>query len=58
VARAAWRTAGTGLPRLIRESVSGRELVDRGFPRDVDLAFEQEVSSSTPLLIDGAYRAA
>jgi hypothetical protein len=34
-----------------------RELVDGGFPRDVDLALEQEVSSSAPLLIDGAYRA-
>ncbi|WP_342236462.1 2-phosphosulfolactate phosphatase [Inquilinus sp. OTU3971] len=58
VARDAWRAAGTDLPRLIRESVSGRELIDGGFPRDVDLALEQGVSSSAPRLIEGAYRAA
>lgn len=58
VARGAWRSAGVDLPRLIRASVSGRELVDGGFPRDVDLALEREVSSSAPLLADGAYQAA
>ncbi|MFE0754452.1 2-phosphosulfolactate phosphatase [Inquilinus sp. NPDC058860] len=58
VARDAWRAAGADLPRLIRASVSGRELVDGGFPRDVDLALEREVSSSAPLLVDGAYQAA
>jgi 2-phosphosulfolactate phosphatase len=58
LARDAWRAAGTDLPRLIRASVSGRELVDGGFPRDVDLALERGVSSSAPRLIDGAYRAA
>lgn len=58
LARDAWRSAGTGLPRLIRASVSGRELVDGGFPGDVDLALEQEVSASAPLLVDGAYQAA
>ncbi|MGF6229735.1 2-phosphosulfolactate phosphatase [Inquilinus ginsengisoli] len=57
VARDAWRSAGADLPRLIRASVSGRELVDGGFPRDVDLALERGVSSSAPQLIDGAYRA-
>ncbi|WP_225771023.1 2-phosphosulfolactate phosphatase [Inquilinus sp. Marseille-Q2685] len=56
IARDAWRSAGADLPRLIRASVSGRELVDSGFPHDVDLALEQEVSSSAPLLVDGAYR--
>ncbi|MGL4960773.1 MAG: 2-phosphosulfolactate phosphatase [Inquilinus sp.] len=58
VARDAWRSAGADLPRLVRDSVSGRELVDGGFPRDVDLALEQGVSSSAPLLVDGAYQAA
>jgi hypothetical protein len=56
VARAAWRTAGADLPRLIRASLSGRELIDSGFPRDVDFALEQEVSSSAPLLVDGVYQ--
>ncbi|MGO1076180.1 2-phosphosulfolactate phosphatase [Inquilinus sp. CA228] len=58
VARDAWRTASADLPRLIRASVSGRELVDAGFPRDVDLALDQGVSSFAPLLVDGAYQAA
>jgi 2-phosphosulfolactate phosphatase len=58
VARDAWRSASGDISRLIRTSVSGRELVDGGFPRDVDLALERGVSSSAPRLIDGAYRAA
>lgn len=58
VARNAWQAAGADISRLIRASVSGRELIDGGFPRDVDLALEQEVSSSAPLLIHGAYQAA
>ncbi|MGO4129020.1 2-phosphosulfolactate phosphatase [Inquilinus sp. YAF38] len=57
LARDAWRSAAADLPRLIRTSVSGRELTDGGFPRDVDLALERGVSSSAPRLIDGAYRA-
>jgi 2-phosphosulfolactate phosphatase len=58
VARDAYRTAGHELARLIRLSVSGRELVDRGFAGDIDLAVEQDVSVCAPVLIDGAYCAA
>lgn len=58
VARDAWRSAGADLQRLIRASVSGRELDDGGFPHDVDLALELGVSPAAPLLIDGAYQAA
>ena len=43
--------------RLIRTSVSGRELIERGFASDVDLAVELEVSMCAPLLAGGAYRA-
>ncbi|MBW8728964.1 MAG: 2-phosphosulfolactate phosphatase [Inquilinus limosus] len=57
VMRDACRMAGAELPRLIRESVSGRELVEGGFPHDVALALEREVSGTAPLLVDGAYRA-
>lgn len=57
VMRDASRTAGADMPRLIRESVSGQELVERGFSRDVALAVEREVSATAPLLVDGAYRA-
>jgi len=58
VARDAYRAAQHELPSLIRRSVSGRELIDRGFPADVDLALEQNASTSAPMLIDSAYRAA
>ncbi len=56
VARDAFRSAGDGLAQLIRASVSGRELVDRGFPGDVDMALEVEASLCVPRLIEGAYR--
>jgi 2-phosphosulfolactate phosphatase len=58
LAREAYRTAGTGLARLVRLSVSGRELIDGGFPGDVDLALEQNVSTAVPILTNGAYQAA
>jgi 2-phosphosulfolactate phosphatase len=57
VARDAYRTARQELANLIRASVSGRELVDRGFSGDVELALEQDVSTSAPILAVGAYRA-
>jgi 2-phosphosulfolactate phosphatase len=58
IARDAYRTAGHEVDRLIRLSVSGRELVDGGFSGDVDLALELGVSSTVPVLAEGAYRAA
>ena len=44
--------------RLIRASVSGRELIERGFAGDVDIAVELEVSLCAPVLVEGAYSAA
>ena len=38
------------LPELITECVSGRELVERGFGRDVELAIARDVSTSVPIL--------
>ena len=58
VARDAYRAAGHELARLVRLSVSGRELVDRGFAGDIDLAVEEDVSACAPVLLDGAYCAA
>jgi 2-phosphosulfolactate phosphatase len=58
VARDAYRAAGHELARLVRLSVSGLELVDRGFAGDIDLAVEEDVSACAPVLIDGAYCAA
>lgn len=58
VARDAFRSAGGRLAELIRDSVSGRELIERGFPEDVALALEVDASPVAPALLDGAYRAA
>jgi len=56
IARDAYRSAGGELGAMIRGSVSGRELSEQGFARDVDIAVQQEVSSAVPMLLDGAYR--
>lgn len=56
VARDAFRSAGDSLAQLIRTSVSGCELVDAGFPGDVDIAVEVETSLCVPRLTEGAYR--
>ncbi|MBU8545975.1 2-phosphosulfolactate phosphatase [Roseomonas sp. ROY-5-3] len=58
VAGDAFLSAGDQLAGLIRDSASGRELVGRGFARDVDIALEIEASDVAPLLSQGAYRAA
>ncbi len=48
---------GRYLPQLVQASISGCELVERGFHRDVEIAVERDVSSCVPLLVEGAYRA-
>ena len=55
VARQAFRSARPDLAGLLRKCVSGRELIDRGFPQDVDAAIELNISPAAPLLVDGAY---
>jgi phosphosulfolactate phosphohydrolase-like enzyme len=45
------------IPPVIRASVSGRQLIDDGgFPQDVEIAVEENVSAAAPTLTDGAYR--
>jgi phosphosulfolactate phosphohydrolase-like enzyme len=44
------------LVAVLKECVSGRELIDRGWESDVLIAGELEVSSTAPILKDGAYR--
>lgn len=52
----AFRCACANLPRLLRLSVSGREVVDRGFPSDVDLAAGHDASIAAPWLVDDAFQ--
>jgi 2-phosphosulfolactate phosphatase len=56
VARDAYRAARDVIAGLIRASVSGRQLADSGFPADVEMALEQNVSNRAPRLTQGAYR--
>ncbi len=58
VARDAFLSAGGDLARLVRESMSGRELIDGGFSDDVEIAVALDASDCVPLLIEGAYRPA
>jgi len=55
-ARAAFRAVAERLPVALRDCVSGRELIERGFREDVRLAAELDVSDAVPVLRDGAYR--
>jgi 2-phosphosulfolactate phosphatase len=55
MARDAFRSAGIGLAELVRSSRSGRELIERGFAEDVEMAVALNVSKAVPLLRDGAY---
>ena len=57
VARDAFLSARADLSNRIKESVSGRELRDKGFPQDVDIALELNASSCVPMLSNGAFQA-
>jgi 2-phosphosulfolactate phosphatase len=57
VVRDAYRAVRQEVPNLVRDSISGRELIDGGYPDDVELAVALNASSQTPMLIEGAYRA-
>jgi 2-phosphosulfolactate phosphatase len=54
---AIYRSWGDDPRRHLEETSSGRELIERGYERDVALAGELDVSSAVPLFIDGAYKA-
>lgn len=56
LARDAFRNTLPSLDDLIRQSVSGRELVDGGYADDVALALDVDCSTAAPVLRGGAYR--
>lgn len=56
VARDAFRGAVPDLGLVLRASVSGQELIGRGFAEDVEFAAALNVSATAPFLCDGAYR--
>ncbi len=55
VARDAFFSARADLADRLRTSVSGVELSERGFPEDVAIASELNVSQCAPILVEGAY---
>jgi 2-phosphosulfolactate phosphatase len=55
-AAATFRACRPEIGSLIRDCLSGRELIEWGYESDVDLACELDVSRCVPRLIDGAFR--
>jgi 2-phosphosulfolactate phosphatase len=55
VAEQAFRAVAGRLPTELRESASGRELVDAGFGPDVDVAATIDVSEVVPVLRGGVF---
>ena len=57
LARAAFERVAGALERTLFDCASGRELVERGFPRDVALAAELDASPVAPRLAGDAFAA-
>lgn len=55
IAVAAYRYAQPRLLELLKQCGSGVELIQKGFPQDVDLAAELDVSDCVPTLINKSY---
>ena len=55
-ARTAFETHRATLGEVVAACASGRELIGRGWERDVQIATELEVSATAPLLREGAYQ--
>lgn len=55
-ARAAYRELKDEIPATLRGCLSGLELIEAGFPDDVELAAEEDVSAVVPALQEGRYR--
>lgn len=56
-AMAAFQAAQPHLRAQLLACCSGRELVEKGFAQDVNMAAEYDVSDTVPVMSDGAFRA-
>lgn len=52
---AAFQSTRNRLFEYLRQCSSGKELIELGFPEDVNLASRLDASNSAPVLIDGAF---
>lgn len=50
-------SSGDDMTQLVRACASAREIIDRGFAADVELAIELDCSDVAPILDQGEYRA-
>ena len=57
LAKESFTSSENGIKEVILNSVSGRELVEKGFEEDVHLASELNLSECVPILKDGYYSA-
>lgn len=57
VAAGAYEAATGDIQAILKDCASGRELTDAGYPEDVAMASEVNVSGTVPKLVHGAYRA-
>ncbi len=53
---AAFRDAAHDLPELLSQCASGRELTEKGWQADIGYAAQLNVSTTVPILTDGAFR--
>jgi 2-phosphosulfolactate phosphatase len=58
LAAAAFERLRLDLSSALADCASGRELIDRGFARDIELAAELDATGLVPVLRDGAFTAA
>ena len=58
VAASAYAEVRSDLASELRDCASGRELVEAGFGRDVEIAADVDVSSVVPVLHEDAFRPA
>jgi 2-phosphosulfolactate phosphatase len=58
LAAASFAAVESRLVDLVRECASGRELAERGWSEDLDYALDLGVSTTVPVLIDGAFTSA
>jgi 2-phosphosulfolactate phosphatase len=55
LARLAYEAAADKLEHVMRDSLSGREVIERGFEADVDFALQVDQGLTAPRLVDGVY---
>ena len=56
IAVTAYQNIRLSIVDMVKQCSSGKELIERGFEQDIDLALQINVSNSVPTLINGMYK--